>query len=117
MSDGATPDVSLVIAVYEREDALEMVLVSLLNQTFADFEIVVADDGSGPGIADVIERYTEQFTHPIRRIRHEDEGFRKTIIVNKAVTQAMAPYLVFIDGDCILHHRFLARHHKRRLAH
>jgi glycosyltransferase involved in cell wall biosynthesis len=108
------PDVSLVIAVYERADALEMVLVSLLNQSFARFEIVVADDGSGPGIAEVIDRYTDQFAHPIRRIWHEDEGFRKTIIVNRAVTRTEGEYLVFVDGDCLLHHRFLERHVRRR---
>ena len=114
MSSISKPDVSLVIAVYEREDALEKVLVSLLNQSHADFEIVVADDGSGPGIAEAIERYTDQFAHPIRQIRHEDKGFRKTIIVNRAVTQTTGDYLVFIDGDCLLHRRFFERRVKRR---
>ncbi|UCH84914.1 MAG: glycosyltransferase [Candidatus Latescibacterota bacterium] len=114
MSGGANPDVSLVIAVYQREDALELVLISLLNQTFGDFEIVVADDGSDQGIARVIQDYSEQFAHPIRHVWHDDAGFRKTVIVNRAVTHAAGDYLVFIDGDCLLHHRFLERHVKRR---
>ena len=63
---------------------------------------------------EVVKRYVDHFAHPIQHVWHEDDGFRKTIIVNKAVTQAAAPYLVFIDGDCILHHRFLERHYKRR---
>jgi glycosyltransferase involved in cell wall biosynthesis len=108
------PSISLIIAVYERPDFLEKVFASLASQTFRDFEIVVADDGSGPAVADVIERHQGEYAHPVRHIWHEDQGFRKTIVVNKAVTTAAADYLVFIDGDCILHRHFLARHFKRR---
>jgi glycosyltransferase involved in cell wall biosynthesis len=108
------PAVSLIIAVYNRDDSLERVFLSALNQTFDDFEIIIADDGSGPEMRGVVSRYVDQFAHPIQHVWHEDDGFRKTIIVNRAVTRAAAPYLVFIDGDCILHHRFLERHHKRR---
>lgn len=101
---------ALVIAVYRQPRFLEWILASLENQTFTDFEIVIADDGSGPEIADVIR----QSRLPIRHAWHEDQGFRKTIIVNQAVAMTTAPYLVFIDGDCILHHRFLERHYARR---
>jgi glycosyltransferase involved in cell wall biosynthesis len=91
-----------------------MVFESLLNQTMKDFEVVIADDGSGPSVAGVIDRYRDRFSHGIQHAWHEDSGFRKTIIVNRAVTQARGDYLVFIDGDCILHHRFLERHYRRR---
>jgi glycosyltransferase involved in cell wall biosynthesis len=110
----AGPVVSLIIAVYNRDDFLERVLLSLLNQTLKDIEIIIADDGSGPEIGEVVKRHVDGFAHPIQHVWHEDEGFRKTIIVNKAVLRAAAPYLVFIDGDCILHHRFLERHYRRR---
>jgi glycosyltransferase involved in cell wall biosynthesis len=108
------PSVSLIIAVYNRADFLERVFLSLLNQTFHDFEIVVADDGSGPEIKDLISRYANGFRYSVQHVWHDDDGFRKTIIVNKAVTRTAAPYLIFIDGDCVLHHRFLERHFKRR---
>jgi glycosyltransferase involved in cell wall biosynthesis len=114
MTRQAGPAVSLIVAVYERDDFLEKVLASLLNQTLCDFEIIVADDGSGPAVADVIKRCAGSFTYPSQHVWHEDDGFRKTIIVNKAITQAAADYIVFIDGDCILHHRFLERHYNRR---
>jgi glycosyltransferase involved in cell wall biosynthesis len=110
------PAISLVIAVYQRPDILERVFVSLLGQTFLDFEILIADDGSGPEIAELIERYQPRFNQPIIHVWHEDDGFRKTIVVNRSVTKASADYLVFIDGDCILHRRFLERHYKRRSA-
>lgn len=111
---GHPPAISLLIAVYQKPDFLERVILSLLNQTFRDFEVVVADDGSGPEIEDVIDRYRPQFERPVVHAWHEDDGFRKTIIVNQAVTRASGGYLVFIDGDCVLHRRFLQRHHKRR---
>src|SRR5262249_35537282 len=109
-----TPGLSLVIAVYRQPQFLEWIFASLENQTFRDFEVVIADDGSGPEIADVVRRTQARFRQPVRHVWHEDQGFRKTIIVNQAVTMTSAPYLVFIDGDCILHHRFLERHFTRR---
>lgn len=112
--NGAAPDVSLIIAVYQRNDFLTLVLTSLLDQSLCNFQVIVADDGSGPAIADVIASFQGALAHPIVHVRHDDDGFRKTIIVNRAVTKARAPLLVFIDGDCILHRRFLERHHRRR---
>jgi glycosyltransferase involved in cell wall biosynthesis len=111
---GTAPAVSLVVAVYNRVDVLELVFASLLNQTFRAFEVVVADDGSGPEVAALIDRYRPAFDWPPVHQWHEDRGFRKTIVVNRAVTKSSADYLVFIDGDCILHRRFVERHFKRR---
>ncbi|HKA24594.1 MAG TPA: glycosyltransferase [Candidatus Eisenbacteria bacterium] len=111
-----TPALSLVISVYRQPRFLEWIFASLANQTFPDFEVMVADDGSGPEIAAVIAKAQATLPQPIRHVWHEDHGFRKTIIVNQAVTQTTAPYLVLIDGDCILHHRFLERHFARRRA-
>jgi glycosyltransferase involved in cell wall biosynthesis len=108
------PAVSIVVAVYRRADFLELVFESLANQKFGDFEIIIADDGSGSEITDTIARYQTVFPRPIVHVWHEDDGFRKTIIVNRAVTRASSDYLVFIDGDCILHRRFLQRHYYRR---
>ena len=48
------PAASLVIAVYNRAEVVEFVFASLVNQSMSDFEIVIADDGSGPEIAALI---------------------------------------------------------------
>jgi glycosyltransferase involved in cell wall biosynthesis len=108
------PAVSVVVAVYGRDDLLERIFVSLESQSFGDFEVVLADDGSGPRMAELVARWQGRFRHPILHAWHEDQGFRKTIIVNRAVSSSRGDYLVFIDGDCILPHRFLERHHLRR---
>ena len=114
VSEKPAPAASVIIAVYNHPDFLEKVFRSLENQTVQDFEIVIADDGSGPEIAEVILRHQVRFLNPIQHVWHEDNGFRKTIIVNKAVLAATAPYCIFIDGDSILHHRFIEFHLKRR---
>jgi glycosyltransferase involved in cell wall biosynthesis len=111
------PALSLVIAVYNKPRFIEFIFNSLKNQTFKDFEVVIADDGSGDEVKKVIDKFQNQFAYPIVHCWHEDIGFRKTIIVNKAVALTKADYLVLIDGDCILHHKFLAMHYRHRNEH
>jgi glycosyltransferase involved in cell wall biosynthesis len=113
-SSGSPPAISVIVAVYRRPEFLERVLTSLENQTWTGFEVVIADDGSGPEIADVVERWRDRFRRALLHVWHEHRGFRKTIIVNRAVARSSGRYLVFVDGDCVLHHRFLERHHRRR---
>jgi glycosyltransferase involved in cell wall biosynthesis len=108
------PAVSLVIAVCDRDDFLERIFVSLESQSFSDFEVVLADDGSGPRMAELVAHWQGRFRNPILHAWQENQGFRKTAIVNRAVSLSRGDYLVFIDGDCILHHRFIERHHLRR---
>lgn len=109
------PEVSLIIAVHKRQDFLEKVLISLGNQRLNDFEVVIAEDGMDKGIADVVARNQNAFMHPIVHVSQEHTGFKKTHIANKAVRKTASEYLAFIDGDCILHQRFLESHvrHKR----
>jgi glycosyltransferase involved in cell wall biosynthesis len=108
------PDVSLIIAVYNQPKFLRWIFLSLLNQTFGNFETVISDDGSDEAIGRVIDEFQPRFRRPIRHIRQENRGFRKTVIANRAVGSAGADYLIFTDGDCILHHRFIERHYVRR---
>jgi glycosyltransferase involved in cell wall biosynthesis len=108
------PKLSLIIAVHNKPEFLENVLASLLNQTLEDFEIVVSDDGSGQAIAELIERWSGKFWYPIAHAWQEHKGFRKTIIANRAAVRSRSDYLCFIDGDCILHHRFLQDHFDTR---
>ena len=109
----ASPAMSLIIAAYQRARVLELVLASLESQTFTDFEVVIADDGSGVDVEKLAKRWGERAQCAVQHVWHEDQGFRKTLIVNRAVARSAGSYLVFIDGDCILHHRFLERHHVR----
>ena len=111
------PAASVIIAVHNRPDFLEKVFASLSNQTMGNFEIVVADDGSGPEIAALVNEWRKRFRYPVAHVRQEHRGFRKTIIANRAVVRSRSDYLCFIDGDSVLHHRFLESHLVGRRVH
>ena len=106
--------ISVIVTTYNREDALEAVLRSLACQTDADFEIVVADDGSGPATAKLIDAWKAKIGHRIEHVWHEDHGFRAGEIRNRAILASRGGYCVFLDGDCIVRPNFVATH--RRLA-
>ncbi len=113
-SKNDTPKASLIIAVYKHADFLEKVFLSLTRQSEKNFEVIVADDGSGDEIKEMIAKFNTKFSshfkYPIKHAWHEDDGFRKTIIANSAVMMSDSDYLIFIDGDCILHSKFIERH-------
>ncbi len=109
-----SPALSLIIAVYNKPSILECVLAACARQSFKDFEVLVADDGSGPEIADVIRTARSYAPFPIIHLWHEDLGWRKNTMLNNAVRAARSEYLVFIDGDCIPSRHFLKDHHHER---
>lgn len=100
---------SVVVSTYNQPRALELSLAGLLAQSCRDFEIVVADDGSGDETRAVVER-ARGGDLPVVHVWHPDEGFRKTEILNRAVVAASADYLVFTDGDCIPRADWVATH-------
>jgi glycosyltransferase involved in cell wall biosynthesis len=106
--------ISIIVTTYRREDALDAVLRSLSRQTDADFEVVVADDGSGPETASLVDSWKARIGHRVAHVWHEDRGFRAAEIRNRAVLEARGTYCVFLDGDCIVRPDFVAAH--RRLA-
>ncbi len=108
------PDLSLVISVYNREEVLRLVLAAVQRQSFREFEVIVADDGSGPGVKDVVDEARAEFGLSIRHLWQEDIGWRKNRILNSAVRAAVSPYLVFIDGDCLPGKDFLLDHYLER---
>ena len=109
-----SPAVSVIIACYRQFDLLQRTLLSLTRQSFTDFEVVLADDGSGLEMAELAKEFGVRFRHGLQHISHEDDGFRKTIIVNRAVVAAKGEYLLFLDADCLTHRHFVARHYARR---
>ena len=106
--------ISVIVTTYDREDALDAVLRALSRQTDRAFEVIVADDGSGPSTAALVETWKLKFGLPLARVHHEHRGFRAAEIRNRALLMARGVYCIFLDGDCIPQPRFVATH--RRLA-
>jgi len=102
--------ISVIVSTYNQPAALDCILSALRLQTLAPAEIIVADDGSKPETASVIHRHQLQPGSTIQHCWHEDQGFRKTIILNQAIAQASQPYIVFLDGDCVPSRKFIADH-------
>ncbi|MGF1639093.1 MAG: glycosyltransferase family 2 protein [Cyclobacteriaceae bacterium] len=107
-----TPKISVIFSTYNSVAWLEKVLYGFANQTFKDFEIVIADDGSGVETKSKIEAIRKEFGLNINHVWQPDEGFQKSKILNKAVLGASGNYLVFTDGDCIPRKDFVEIHHR-----
>jgi glycosyltransferase involved in cell wall biosynthesis len=103
-------DISVILSTYNRPDALGACLRSLAKQSDRNFEVVVADDGSGPATRDVIDAWKPKLGVPLTHVWQEDHGFRLAEIRNRAIAASSGEYLVFLDGDCIALSRFVAAH-------
>ena len=106
--------VSIIIPFYNGIDWLEMIFVAFGKQTFKDFEVIVADDGSREDVVARLEELMARQPFPVTHLWQEDCGFRKNRMLNKAVVQSRAEYLIFLDGDCIPHRKFVEEHCKAR---
>jgi glycosyltransferase involved in cell wall biosynthesis len=102
--------ISVIVATYNREDALGAVLRSLSRQTEERFEVVVADDGSRPATAAVIAAWTSHMPVPLKHVWHEDRGFRLAEIRNRAIRASAGTYCIFLDGDCMARPDYVAAH-------
>ena len=103
-------NVSVIVSTYNQPHLLRRCLMALGQQSYQNYEVLVADDGSGDETRELIQRHTQDCEHPVRHIWHEDDGFRKTVILNRAVLAASGEYLIFIDGDCLAHPDFISEH-------
>ena len=110
------PALSLVIAVFNKPRELGLVLEACSRQSWKEYEVLIADDGSDERIKETITGFQPAFPFPLTHVRHEDEGWRKNRILNAAIREAQGDWLVFIDGDCLPHHRFLEDHANYRDA-
>lgn len=104
---------ALIVTTYERPDALSAVLDSVARQRAAPDEIVIADDGSGSATQEVIASFTRKSRVTVRALFQAHEGFRLTRLRNLAIAAATSDYLIFIDGDMLLHEAFVADHRRQ----
>ncbi|MEI6946001.1 glycosyltransferase family 2 protein [Paraflavisolibacter sp. H34] len=104
------PTCSLIIATYNWPSALRLCLQSVLEQVVLPDEIIIADDGSGAETGALVADFQRRSPVPLRHIWQPDEGFQLARIRNKAFAAAEGDYLVQIDGDLVLHPRFVHDH-------
>jgi Glycosyltransferases involved in cell wall biogenesis len=105
------PKISVIVSTYNAEEWLRKVLWGFNCQIYKDFEVVIADDGSGPKTKALLEELSEQVFYPIIHVWQEDDGFQKSRILNKAVEACNAEYIIMTDGDCIPREDFVEVHY------
>ncbi len=106
--------ISIIVTTYNRPDALDAVLRGLARQSDKDFEVIVADDGSGPDTAATLRAWQYSMPQALRHIWQEHRGFRAAEIRNRAILASRGAYCIFLDGDCIPRRDFVQEH--RELA-
>ena len=99
---------TLIISIYRNVAALEAILRSLHQQTEQDFELILSEDGEDAAMRQFIDNYP--FPWQTQHLTQTDEGWRKNRALNRAITASHCDWLIFIDGDCVLHPRFVEMH-------
>ena len=102
--------VSLIISTYNWPESLILVLKSIENQTIFPEEVVIADDGSTVETKEIIAKFQKDSDLNIIHSWQEDNGFRVAKSRNKAIAKSCADYIILIDGDIILHPKFVQDH-------
>lgn len=101
---------SLIVSTYNRPDALRLTLKSIARQRMLPNEVIIADDGSTNETKLLFNEVKANFPIPIQHVWQEDKGFRLAAIRNKAIEKTSSEYLIFTDGDIILHKDFIQSH-------
>jgi glycosyltransferase involved in cell wall biosynthesis len=104
------PSCALVISTYNWPIALNLCLRSVFRQTLMPNEIIVADDGSRSDTKELIDSLSQEYRFPIKHCWQEDKGFRLSRSRNNAILASTSDYLIFIDGDILLHKQFVKDH-------
>jgi GT2 family glycosyltransferase len=99
---------TVVVVTYEWPEALDAVLRSLTEEGDQDFDIVIADDGSGLETAEIVHAWRDRLSGRITHVWQQDEGFRKARIENVAAREAQGELLLFLDGDLVPRQGFVA---------
>ena len=102
--------ISLLLSTYNYPDALKFSMLSILDQTRKPDEIVIADDGSKDDTRELIEQLRPLMPCEVKHVWHEDNGFRRTVILNKAMAVCTCDYIIQVDGDIVMERHFIADH-------
>lgn len=110
LAHSSPKSVSLIVTTYNWKEALTVVLNSVNQQSRLPDEVIIADDGSRTDTKQRIDELKKNLKYKIRHIRHPDDGFQVSKIRNRAIAASNSEYVVSIDGDMMLHKRFISDH-------
>ena len=104
--------ITAIVSTYNHPAALEKSFWGWQHQTDTEFDILIADDGSGEETSQVIGKIQSKMPGRVTHLWHEDDGFRKSKILNESICAARGEYLIFSDGDCIPRDDYVGAHRR-----
>ena len=91
--------ISIIVPVYNVESYLEECLESIKNQTYADIEVILVNDGSTDGSREICEQYCEKDIR-FRLINQENQG--QSVARNRGVKESVGQFIMFVDSDDVI---------------
>lgn len=112
----SAPEIALSVTTYQKPWHLRRALASIAGQRGVEgrMEGVVTDDGSTDETAEVVERFRRRVRFPVEFTTHEHVVYHPSRSRNDGARATTAPYLLFIDGDCVLPPDHVAIHLAQR---
>lgn len=95
---GKNPVISVIMGIYNCGDTLPEAIECIVHQTFADWELIMCDDGSNDDTYEIAISYKEKYPEKIIVLQNEkNRGLNYTL--NKCLKQAKGKYIARMDGD------------------
>lgn len=91
-----SPEISVVMAVYNGEEYLKEAVDSILCQTVSDFEFIIVDDGSTDASSSIVRSFKDP---RIKLIEQSNQGLAKAL--NNGIAYAKGKYIARLDADDI----------------
>ncbi len=111
------PEIALLMSTYQKPSHLRRALESIALQQGVEgrMELVITDDGSTDETPDVVAEFARRVPFRVEFTTHEHTVFRLSRCRNEGAKASTAPYLLFLDGDCILPRDHVQKHlaHRR----
>lgn len=94
---------TIIVPVYNRPEEIQELLISLTQQTYTDFEVIIVEDGSTVDCKSIVESFKEKLK--ITYIYQSNTG--PAYARNHGMKLAQGNYFIFFDSDCIIPPEYL----------
>ncbi len=91
------PKVSIIVPVYNEEEYVSTCLLSLINQTLDDIEIILIDDNSTDNSLNILLDYAKKY--PNIKVYHNEKNIGQGASRNRGLSLATGEYIGFVDSD------------------